>query len=554
MSCIPLLEEQMNNYKEERLKEKFARIEPIVGDSLFARHVAIIGRRGTARLVEYLASCGVLSFDLIETTYDERIEERSSDEDCAFTILEQFRARLELDIEVATHTIESSHQFFSNSKTSLFIGTGGRDEFDLICGAVEHSGKRGIFYRTLDSSIGFMIFLLPGEPKRAPEWIFKDSSSKKSVTDNLFTEMHLANTVANYARGLLLEGTRNARSDIEVVLASGNRIWMVGHPSWPWAIEPISPDTEEPTWLSKIPKSLLAGIEGRACMIIGLGSLGSVIADTLFRLGANLVLIDGKEVAKANPIRQIYGLDQVGEAKAQACVERLSYLQGGIRTGDAKNGCWTWSGGKRWLAGSRAEITELNGLDQLSGLIDRYRPEVAVVATGTEHDRAISSLLRESGIPHVVVSCYARARFFEAIVVDGKSSPCFGCVRGHLYLGAQPRLTPEQRARYISSDHDLAAEPATRIETGRAADLAAHIAFGLLQSKSAPWLERAFSEEQTFFLGGNSVERAESGKPAYGIEIPGEVRLFGLQDIAGRGRYLECWDCGRHLSVNIPYS
>jgi hypothetical protein len=175
------------------------------------------------------------------------------------------------------------------------------------------------------------------------------------------------------------------------------------------------------------------------------------------------------------------------------------------------------------------------------------------VATGTEHDRAISNLLRDAKIPHVVVSCYARARFFEAIVVD-KTGPCFGCVRGHLYLGSQPSLTPEQRARYVSSEHDLAAEPATRIETARAADMAAHIAAGFLQLESAAWLRRALDEEQTFFLGGNTVEIDRNGDYVYGIEWPGQVRLYGLQEITGRGSYVQCWDCNRQLPIAIQYT
>jgi hypothetical protein len=97
------------------------------------------------------------------------------------------------------------------------------------------------------------------------------------------------------------------------------------------------------------------------------------------------------------------------------------------------------------------------------------------------------------------------------------------------------------------------AEPATRVETGRAADLAAHIAYGLLNLDTNPWLARALAEEQTFFLGGNATELQPNGNWAYTIKIPGEVKLFGLQDITGRGDYIECWDCGRKLPISIHY-
>ncbi|MBK7994945.1 MAG: hypothetical protein IPK14_16635 [Blastocatellia bacterium] len=117
----------------------------------------------------------------------------------------------------------------------------------------------------------------------------------------------------------------------------------------------------------------------------------------------------------------------------------------------------------------------------------------------------------------------------------------------------QPSFTPEQCARYVSSEHDLMAEPATRVETSRASDLATHLAWGLLNLAETSWLERALATDMTFFLGGNTSEKQKE-QWVYDIKIPGEVKIFGLTDITGRGNYIECWDCGRKLDVVVEIS
>jgi hypothetical protein len=534
---------------------KFARIEPIVGDALLSQKVAVIGRYENARVIEYLVCCGLLSFDIVETDRDEKIKASSDSKlECAFTRIEQLRARLELDIRNSSHTSDSYSKTVESSGINLIVGTGGRKEYELTKAVAQQSGRHAIFYSMTGRGVGFVLFLLPGESLSIPEWLFNRLQGEGIEAVDLFGELHLSNIVANYAKGLLLAETEYRRPDIESMLAGGTRVLMAGHPSWPWAIVPIELSAEMPFALQNLEMVESFDLAGRTCMVIGLGSLGSIVADTLYDLGANLILIDGEEVAAANPIRQIYGFDQIGEAKARACIARLAYLQDGTWQETASDSQWLLRRGEQTLSGFKATITQdSENLTEIISLIGEHQPDVAVVATGTEHDRAISRLLRSASIPHVIVSCYARARFFEAIVVDNQDGPCFGCVRGHLYLGRQPDLTLEQRARYVSSEHDLVAEPATRIETARAADTAAHIACGLLQPRNAVWLNRALEEEQIFFLGGNNVERDGQGDPAYGIELPGQLRLFGLQDIAGRGSYVECWDCGRHLPVAIPY-
>ncbi len=509
--------------------ELFARIKPIVGDGLLEKHVVVVGEY-QALLLEYLVSCGLTHFD----HYCVDGEDSSSFIKTLATISE--RLQVEIQAQVLPNKSEKIKE-----NTGLIIGGGSYQAYQLTKELVKESGKPGLFYCIMANGSGLIAFLLPDRLIKLPRWLF---ATLPNTNNNLFSELHLINTVANYAKGLLLKGTKYARLDIESVVKA-NQLLIVGHPSWPWVVKPIQ--LEELIALantfsgsSQINQNSLT-LAGKTCLVIGLGSLGSVVAETLTSLGASLVLIDGEKVDVANPIRQIYQVDQVGQAKASACAELVAKKSNSKETS------------QRFFAYQFAISPEEESLLQLENILIEHKIDVAVVATGTGNDRIISQALVSKNIPHVVVSCYERARFFEAIIVDGKGGPCFGCVRGHLYLGVAPSLTPEQRARYVSSEHDLMAEPATRVETGRAADLAAHIAYGLLNLDTTPWLSRALAEEQTFFLGGNATELQPNGKWAYTIELPGEVKLFGLQDITGRGDYIECWDCGRKLLVSVHY-
>lgn len=518
--------------------ELFARIKPIVGDALFERKVVIFGKSQMSLLMDYLVCCGVTNFELIESS--DQVLGRISDkaELPLVKALESISDRLELKINSQTWQPRNLENLVSQN-FDLIIASGNYETFQQVKDLVKQSGKTGIFYFIAPNGSGLVIFLLPNRPIELPKELFSDKQP-----DNPFTQLHLSNVVANYAKGLLLKGTKFARLDIESVV-NNHQMLLVGHTTWPWAIKAIT-SLELPALFGNLQniKHTIPNLRGKKYLVIGLGSLGSIIADSLLNLGASLTLVDGEKVESANPIRQLYRVSQIGMPKVNALAQRLNSLSQEIFSIDKD-----WPYKEQTIISCEMAISPDN-LEEFEKLIELYKPDVAVVATGTGNDRIISQSLFARQIPHVVVSCYARARFFEAIVVDGKGSPCFGCMRGHLYLGKTPSLTPEQKARYVSTDNDLAAEPATRIETGRAADLATHIAYGLMNLDDCPWLARALREEQTFFLGGNTAE-TQNGEWAYTIEQPSEVKLFGLSDITGRGDYIECWDCGRKLSVQV---
>jgi hypothetical protein len=256
-----------------------------------------------------------------------------------------------------------------------------------------------------------------------------------------------------------------------------------------------------------------------------------------------MALVDGETVDAANPVRQFFHTDQVGQPKAAALATNLAAIRPGAWTAHAVH-----------LGEDRA------GLATFRRLLRTERPTVVVLATGSQGDYALARVLRRLGIPHLVGRCYPRARYFEIIVVDGRRGPCFGCLRGHLYTGPAPAPTPEEALRYDrpAPPGELQGEPATVVESGRAADVMIRLAAELARPRRgrAPWLRDLLAQEQTCLIGGLTVEAVPGpdGDPAwaYGVQVPGQVVAFGAAQVVGTGAVQVCPDCGRHLPVAYP--
>jgi hypothetical protein len=243
-------------------------------------------------------------------------------------------------------------------------------------------------------------------------------------------------------------------------------------------------------------------------LIAGLGSLGSVAAMHLAPHAARMVIADPDRVDVYNPVRQAYPLAAVGRPKAQA-------LRDGL------------------LAAGAADVvaleTALTDEQELADLIVRHGIAAALVVTGTAADFAIARALRACDLPHVVGRCYPRARYWEAIIVDGQRGPGLGDIRGHLRLGPAAPPTAEQIAAY-SDAGALEAEPATLVESGWAAAWMARISAQLLAPPGLRerWLLELLASEQTCIVGGVGVEHTDDG-PAYGVALPGEIRAYKCQ-------------------------
>lgn len=340
--------------------------------------------------------------------------------------------------------------------------------------------------------------------------------------DDVFTRMDVSYHVARTLRDVLLH---------DAPWPDGTR-WH-GHPAWPFS--PVA---------TRVTPAVPVPLGGRHVLVVGCGSLGSEAIRVLAGQGARFTLVDGARVSVFNLARQWYGAEDVGHYKVYALQGRL---------------------GRDRVRASRVEL-DASDLTELEALLRADPPDLALLATGTHHHAAIGDLLWRRGIPHVAACCYPQARYVEVSVVSPRErTPCVSCFRGHLYAGAPapPPITDEvaaflyrplddaTRARAYT---DLVAEPASMIDTIRAAELLARCAVELCAPYRSPWFARMLADATTCLLGGNVAQALSDGYFAYGIREPGQVIRLGLEDIAGSADAIECNACGRHMTVALRES
>ncbi|HEY5936898.1 MAG TPA: ThiF family adenylyltransferase, partial [Kofleriaceae bacterium] len=300
-----------------------------------------------------------------------------------------------------------------------------------------------------------------------------------------------------------------------------------GRAAWPFSASATPVVASSPDY---------AALAGRHVMVIGCGSVGSEAMRALVDTGARWTVIDDATVTVFNLARQWYGAEEVGRPKVLALQQRL----GGARV-------------RAW----RTQL-ETRDLPALETLLRADPPDVTMLATGTHHHAMIGQLLWRLGIPHVSAHCYPQARFFEISIVSPRErTPCLHCFRGHLDRGApEPAPITDEVARFLYrpiSDGerarlytDLVAEPATRIETMRAAAILARAALELCATRRSAWFDRALAAGTTCLLGGNIATRLADGSFAYGIREAGQVIRLGLEDLA---ESVDCSICRRRVTV-----
>ena len=265
-------------------------------------------------------------------------------------------------------------------------------------------------------------------------------------------------------------------------------------------------------------------------MVIGCGSLGSEAIRMLAPGTSRFTLVDDATVTVYNLARQWFGAEDVGRAKVDALQDRLEVAR-------------TWR--------TRLEAPDLPALESL---LREDPPDVVLLATGTHHHAMLAELLWRLGIAHVAACCYPRARYFEvSVIAPRERTPCLQCFRGHLYRGpAEP--IPDEVASFLYEPvpdatraqryTDLVAEPASQIETLRAAHVLARCAAELASPDRSPWFARVLAESTTCLIGGNA-----SG--SYGITQRGQVIRLGLDDIAGSTDDIHCDVCARTMRVAL---
>jgi hypothetical protein len=502
----------------------FARVTPIVSEQLRQARVALIGLPEAAPLVAYLAASGVRCWLWAcpggapeAPSMPSPLGGPASSGQLRAYLAAQHGVALDPEIQElpAGDWLPALRADPPDLVLAVGLGPAARETFAAAAAA----GAPAVLVTPPRADRGCRALVhLPGDPVPGLNG-FAGAAPSPPDTWGWLTAAPL---VAGLARAILLRGAPQRRADLAELWAAGRRVFVFGGAdplaamsSPRLAVGDFSVDCELPT-ADCLPSTFRTPEARRGALLVaGLGSLGSVAAMLLAPHAERLVLADPDTVDAYNPARQAYRVADIGRSKALALREQLE------------------------LAGAEDVLALPERLDDqraVEQLIERHGVTVGLVATGTAADFAIARALRARGVPHVVGRCYPRARYWEAIVVDGPRGPALSDMRGHLRLGPAPAPTPEQIAAY-SDAGALEAEPATLVESGWAAAWLARLVAQLLAPPGLRerWLLDLLASEQTCLIGGVGVEPTEAG-PAYGVAAPGQVVVYGRSAICGAER------------------
>jgi hypothetical protein len=469
--------------------DHFSRTIPIIGSHLLTRRAALFGLPAAAPLVRDLAGCGLGRW-LLDGTPEQRAA-------LAAELAAQHGPALDA-------TIAAIHEQPSRPP-DLVIGLGSPDTLRAAWAFARAAAIPALLVAppTGSSPCAARAVLEDDDPSQTAAFIERQPADTQRVPDPAhWPAMTFHYLAAGLARAILLRGTDVARADLAGLWEAGRRELYFDHPDQPLRAE-TEPFAAQPAFQTPPARRGML-------LVAGLGSLGSVAALALADSTLGMVIADPDQVDAANPVRQAYPVAAIGRPKAET-------LAGTLRA----------AGVPHVVALSQA----LDDEDAVSRLIAANGVTAGLVATGTAADFAIARALRAAGLPHVIGRCYPRARYWEAVIVNGIYGPSLSDLRGHLALGPAPAPTPEQVAAY-SDAGALEAEPATLVESGWAAAWLARLSAQLLAPPGLRerWLLDLLAGEQTCLIGGVQVEQTQSG-PAYAIAVPGQIRAWGRGSI-----------------------
>lgn len=184
---------------------------------------------------------------------------------------------------------------------------------------------------------------------------------------------------------------------------------------------------------------IAVGQADRSVMIVGLGSVGSYIAEQLARSGVGrLVLIDPDHVAPENLSRTVYDATDIGRSKVAALSRRLLSINPSVK-----------------LVGRELHVRDMDtedfnslvsGADLVMGLTDDQ-----------DAQRAVNRFAYGRGIPAIFAGIYERADGGEVIVSLPGVTPCYQCATSTRHVLHQQ----------LEVRHEGGNEPATDYSTGR---------------------------------------------------------------------------------------
>jgi molybdopterin/thiamine biosynthesis adenylyltransferase len=207
-------------------------------------------------------------------------------------------------------------------------------------------------------------------------------------------------------------------------------------------------------------------LRARKVLVVGLGSVGSYVAEQLARSGVGgLCLVDPERVEPANLSRTVYVAEDAGRLKTEALARRLLAIAPAA------------------AVEVHARAAEDHAPSELDALV---RAADLVVATTDDAaaQRALDRFAYARGRPAIFVGLYEGARGGEVIVTVPERSACFVCA-------TRARHALERRATAVARRTDygtgrIVAESALGADIQHVASAAVKLALSLLQPGGPP--------------------------------------------------------------------
>jgi len=517
-------------------RDYFSRIEPVLGPGLADKRLAWLNLTECEPVIELLVGCRLRRFIWLETEGEAQ--------------------QLEQRLQQHNH-FEAGWEFkpFAPDAPPNLLLAGGSPEIMLTGLKLAQLWKvPALLFSGLSELGGYKAVAIVCLPEANLE--VEQSFLEQLPEADSRLEPEVIALVAAVAKALLLEGTPYNRYDYKHLFNTlGQTVLLMGHSEWPWQVR--FTQASKINYNSKLgSQNFIPGFQPLSSppthvAIFGCGGLGSLIAKELNLAGvARFSLLDSGKVQIFHPVRQFYHTSQLGHPKVYALTENLLGQDYSFKHYPARLGQPRFYYGSKTIVSYNLKLNDNWVAAVLERLVTDIQPNLAVITTGTNLDYYLARALQRAKIPYLVARCYPRSRYFELIFsLPAKGTPCFDCLRGHLYTGPHPGLTEEEQARY---EHGravtLEAEPATLVETSRAAAVAARLGLEMLSSVQAGWFRELIAEGQTCLIGANETQYTAQGW-AYGLSLPGQVAAFGLNQLFSSEKVAVCPTCGR---VNQP--
>lgn len=228
-------------------------------------------------------------------------------------------------------------------------------------------------------------------------------------------------------------------------------------------------------------------LQKKSCLVLGCGSIGSRIAETLIKSGlGNLALIDKDEMRAGNVSRHVLGLDYIGQNKAEGLKQFLHK-----RNPDANIGAFPWD-----ILGAPEVLSELiNRTDLVVSCLGNDAVELFVSGAALSTQR-----------PALFCRSYLQGRLGQTLLYcPPQHRACFNCASMYLESVdcAIPSVPDVSYEELVGLDGDCGSAfiPASGIDLDLVSLHGARIALAQLQDQAALgnyWLIRGreFSGEE----------------------------------------------------------